>query len=143
MLTGYPEDRDLYTAREIVSKQTGMALKDLDITIMRKTTKELMHQGQIVPAYGGGQIRWPGAGAKSSPERLYSIRNHRRYETVECLETIKEHMRRVAQPGTTLHGIAVKEGKAGIARARPRFECPTCGRRTSRDAIQKRHTSKV
>lgn len=80
----FPENQDVYTSREIVSRHLGRDIEDLTRSQLLMQMKYLKHQVKVLN--GGAPIAWPGA-AKGAV--VYSIRNHDKYGTVEA---IRDHL---------------------------------------------------
>jgi hypothetical protein len=98
MSPDYPADRDLYASREIARYEVGPDVEEPDFGLQVTIIRRLAARGDVEAAYGGKLVRWPKAGVKSSPERLYSVRNHEKYQN---LEQVKEHLRGSQKPPPT------------------------------------------
>ena len=83
-------ERDLWQSHEIVRRLLGAQTADpVWIGTVRRYTRQLVRQGDIVKVYGGKNIRWP---KSATVGRWYSVRNHVRYASKTSPIEVLNHL---------------------------------------------------
>ena len=105
----FPENRDIYTLREIASILYDIPMNQIERWDMTEALKDMKEAGRYYRMFGGGQKTWPGGGGSHT---FYCIRNIEDYRLVsntrnwdrwngDDWDAVCEHLLNFKPPGQT------------------------------------------